>query len=120
VERGRSAGGIATCLTRTQSALLLVLAIASNSARILKKLLARSDADCGVVPIHHRRFEPLIALYPRAALKVAIDQLREQDYVLQHFIDKLFENHLMIGYEIELGEQNQMENWNTPGDLSPL
>jgi molybdopterin-guanine dinucleotide biosynthesis protein A len=114
-------GGIATCLSRTQNALLLVLAIdlPQIQPEFLKKLLARSDSDCGVVPIHHSRYEPLIAVYPRAALRVAIDQLREQDYVLQHFIDKLFENRLMLGYEVELGEQNQMENWNTPGDMCP-
>ena len=58
-------------------------------------------------------------MYPRFSLRVAIDQLREKDYVLQHFINKLFENRLMTGYEVELGEQNQMENWNTPGDVSP-
>jgi molybdopterin-guanine dinucleotide biosynthesis protein A len=113
-------GGIATCLRRTQNALLLVLAIDLPQIQpgFLKKLLARSDADCGVVPIHHRHFEPLIAIYPRAALRVAIDQLREQDYVLQHFIDKLLEDRLMIRYEVELGEKIQMENWNTPGDIS--
>ena len=114
-------GGIATCLSRTQSALLLVLAIDLPQIQpgFLKKLLARSEADCGVVPIHHSRFEPLIAIYPRVALRVAIDQIKEQDYVLQHFINKLFENRLMTGYEVELGEQNQMENWNTPADMSP-
>jgi molybdopterin-guanine dinucleotide biosynthesis protein A len=112
-------GGIATCLSRTRSALLLVLAIDLPQIQpgFLKKLLARSEAGCGVVPIHHNRFEPLIAIYPGAVLGVAIDQLREQDYVLQHFIDKLLENRLMIGYEVELSEQNQLENWNTPEDL---
>jgi molybdenum cofactor guanylyltransferase len=115
-------GGIATCLSRMQNALLLVLAIDLPKIQpgFLKKLLARSDAGCGVVPIHHSHFEPLIAIYPKAALRVAIDQLREQDYVLQHFIDKLFENRLMIRYEVELGEQNQLENWNTPADIRPL
>jgi molybdopterin-guanine dinucleotide biosynthesis protein A len=112
-------GGIATCLSRTNSALLLVLAIDLPQIRpgFLKKLLARSEAGCGVVPIHHNRFEPLIAIYPSAALRVAIDQMRKQDHVLQHFIDKLLEHHLMIGYEVEMSEQNQLENWNTPTDL---
>jgi molybdopterin-guanine dinucleotide biosynthesis protein A len=112
-------GGIATCLTRTRSALLLVLAIDLPQIQpgFLKKLLTRSEAGCGVVPIRHNRFEPLIAIYPGAALGIAIDQLREQDYVLQHFIDKLLENRLMIVCEVELSEQNQLENWNTPEDL---
>ena len=112
-------GGIATCLNRTRSTLLLVLAIDLPEIQtgFLKKLLARSEAGCGVVPIHHSRFEPLIAVYPATALGVAIDQLREQDYVLQHFINRLLENGLMTSYEVELSEQNQLKNWNKPEDL---
>jgi molybdenum cofactor guanylyltransferase len=112
-------GGIATCLRRTRSALLLVLAIDLPQIQpgFLRKLLTRSKTVCGVVPIQQNRFEPLIAIYPRAALGVAIDQLREEDYILQHFIDKLLKNRLMIGYEVELGEQRQLENWNTPEDV---
>jgi molybdopterin-guanine dinucleotide biosynthesis protein A len=112
-------GGIATCLSRTGSALLLVLAIDLPQIQpgFLKKLLARSRAGCGVVPIFRHRFEPLIAIYPGAALELAIDQLRGEDYVLQHFVKKLLESRLMIGYEVELSEQNQLENWNSPEDV---
>jgi molybdenum cofactor guanylyltransferase len=99
-------GGIATCLSRTRNALLLVLAIDLPQIQpgFLKKLLARSEAGCGVVPIYNNRFEPLIAIYPRAALGAAIEQLSQKDYVLQHLVDKLL-------------EQGQLKNWNTPGDL---
>lgn len=115
-------GGIATCLTQTRSALLLVLAI--DLPRItpgfLIKLLARSEAGCGVVPVHHHRFEPLIAVYPPAAAQVALDQLKQEDYALQHFIDKLLQAGLMIAYEVELSEEHQLENWNTPADTGSL
>jgi molybdenum cofactor guanylyltransferase len=112
-------GGIATCLSQTRSTLLLVLAIdlPQITPGFLQKLLARSEAGRGVVPVYHNRFEPLLAVYPRAALKVALDQLKEQDYILQHFINKLLEAGLMIGYQVELSEQNQLQNWNTPEDL---
>ena len=114
-------GGIATCLSRMQSAFVLVLAIDLPQIQpaFLKKLLARSIGCCGVVPRRHNRFEPLIALYPAAALHVAIDQLRKQDYVLQHFVAKLLENRLIVGYEIEASEQIQLKNWNTPEDRGP-
>ena len=112
-------GGIATCLRRTRSTFVLILAI--DLPRIqpgfLEKLLARSVVGCGVVPRHDHRFEPLISLYPKAALAVALDQLRKQDYVLQHFVAKLLENRLMMSYEIEADERIQLENWNTPADL---
>jgi molybdenum cofactor guanylyltransferase len=112
-------GGIATCLSQTRSTLILVLALdlPQITPGFLMKLLARSEADCGVVPVHHDRFEPLIAVYPVAAMQVALDQLRREDYVLQHFIDKLLDARLMIGYDIELSEQHQLENWNTPEDM---
>jgi len=112
-------GGIATCLSRTRSALLLVLAIdlPQIQPEFLKKLLTRSVAGCGVVPMNRNRFEPLIALYPGAALPVAIDQLRERDYALQRFIHKLLENRLMIAYQVDVTEEYQMENWNRPGDV---
>jgi molybdopterin-guanine dinucleotide biosynthesis protein A len=115
-------GGIATCLQQTRNALLLVLAIDLPQILpgFLMKLLARSEAGCGVVPCHHNRFEPLIAVYPGAALQVALDQLQQEDYILQHFIDKLLEAGLMNVYDVELSEEPQLENWNTPSDTHSL
>src|SRR5580700_8940320 len=80
-------GGIATCLSRTESALLLVLAIDLPQIQpgFLRKLLTRCEVGRGVVPVHQSRFEPLVAVYPAAALAVAIDQIETPDYVLQRF-----------------------------------
>jgi molybdopterin-guanine dinucleotide biosynthesis protein A len=112
-------GGIATCLSRTRSTLLFVVAIDLPQIQpgFLKQLLSRSEAGSGVVPVFRHRFEPLIAIYPVAALRVALAQLREEDYILQHFVDQLLKNHLVVRYEVESSEQNQLENWNTPGDV---
>jgi molybdopterin-guanine dinucleotide biosynthesis protein A len=111
-------GGIATCLSRSQSAFLLVLAV--DLPRIqpgfLKKLLALSVAGCGAVPAHDDGFEPLIAVYPASSLALAIDQIWERDYSMQHFIAKLLENHLITSYEVETSERIQLENWNSPED----
>jgi molybdopterin-guanine dinucleotide biosynthesis protein A len=111
-------GGIATCLSRSKSASLLVLAVDLPLIQpdFLKKLLARSLAGRGVVPTHRNRFEPLIAVYPASALSLAIDLIRERDYALQHFVTKLLENHLIVSYEVEASEQVQLKNWNTPQD----
>lgn len=111
-------GGIATCLSKSQSAFLLVLAV--DLPRIqpgfLRKLLARSVAGCGVVPAHQNRFEPLIAVYPASALVPAIDQIRKRSYALQPFVARLLENRLVRSYRVEASEQDQLENWNTPQD----
>jgi molybdopterin-guanine dinucleotide biosynthesis protein A len=113
-------GGIATCLNRMNKGLLLVLAI--DLPRIqpsfLLSLLAGTGAACGVVPIANNRFEPLVAIYPKAALELAVAQLRKRDYVLQHFVALLLEHRLVTGYEVETSEQYQLENWNRPEDLS--
>jgi len=112
-------GGIATCLDRTGTDLLLVLAIDLPLVQpgFLKKLLGLAQAGCGVVPKHHGHFEPLMAVYPGAARELAIGQISARDYVLQRFIHRLLEQRLMTAYELERGEGKQMENWNHPADL---
>lgn len=112
-------GGIATCLSRMSNGLLLVLAIDLPRVQpsFLQRLLTGSEAGCGIVPTLNNHFEPLIAVYPKAALDPALAQLRERDYVLQHFVDRLLEQRLVTDYEVEAGEQYQLENWNSPEDL---
>jgi molybdopterin-guanine dinucleotide biosynthesis protein A len=112
-------GGIATCLNRMSNGLLLVLAVDLPRVRpsFLEKLLAGAEAACGVVPIRNNHFEPLIAVYPKAALEPAVAQLRKRDYVLQHFVKLLLEHRLVTGYQVEISEQYQLENWNRPEDL---
>ena len=109
-------GGIATCLRKTQTTLLLVLAIDLPQIQpaFLLKLLARSRPRCGVMPVYKNRFEPLMALYPATALEVATDQLNKQDFVLQHFAEILLKNRLVTRYDVELSEEPQLKNWNTP------
>lgn len=112
-------GGIATSLNRINNGLLLVLAIDLPHVQpsFLQKLLAGTEADCGIVPILNDHFEPLIAIYPKAALELAVAQLRKRDCVLQHFVELLLEDCLVTGYEVETSEQHQLENWNRPEDL---
>ena len=113
-------GGIATCLNRINNGLLLVLAIDLPQVQpsFLQRLLAGTEANCGIVPILNGRFEPLIAIYPKAALELAVAQLGKPDYVLQHFVALLLEHRLVTGYEVETSEQYQLGNWNRPEDLS--
>jgi molybdenum cofactor guanylyltransferase len=112
-------GGIATSLSRTHHSLLLVLAIDLPRVQpeFLEKLLARCNAGRGVVPMLNNRFEPLVAVYPKAAHRLAMSQLKEGDYVVQHFVNKLMQNRLVTCFEVERDEQEQLENWNTPEDL---
>ena len=56
-------------------------------------------AGCGVVPVLEKHFEPLVAIYPKAAHEVAIVHLGTGDYILQNFVNKLLKNPLVIGCE---------------------
>jgi len=113
-------GGIATCLGRMNNGFLLVLAIDLPRVQpsFMEGLVALTEAGCGVVPSVNDRYEPLLAVYPKAALELAVAQLRKRAYVLQQFVKLLVELRLVIGYEVETGDQPQLDNWNEPRDLS--
>jgi molybdenum cofactor guanylyltransferase len=112
-------GGIATCLNRIRTDLLLVLAVDMAGIRpaFLKKLSTRAAVRCGVVPVHQNRFEPLAAVYPAAAKDVAIDQLEMKELALQQFSERLLREGLVTRYTVESTEQIQLLNWNTPDDV---
>jgi molybdopterin-guanine dinucleotide biosynthesis protein A len=115
-------GGIATCLRHALLDVLLVLAV--DVPRIqpgfLETLVRQALPDRGVVPILQDRFEPLIAVYPKSALPVALVQLGKNDFALQSFVNELSDRRLVISYEVSALEQEQFENWNTPEDMHPL
>ena len=111
-------GGLATCLKRMNTDLLLILVdLPRVQSSFLKKLLSATKGGCGIVPILNNHYEPLIAIYPKAALEPALVQLGKRDYVLQHFVERLLEDRLVTDYQVEPGEQYQLENWNKPADL---
>ena len=113
-------GGVATCLERMNTGLLLVLAIDLPRVEplFLQKLLAGTEPGRGIVPVLKNHYEPLLAIYPKAALKPALAQLGKRDYVLQHFVERLLENRLVVTCEVGIGERYQLENWNRPADLT--
>jgi molybdenum cofactor guanylyltransferase len=115
-------GGIATCLSKTHTDLLLILAVDLPFVQplFLRTLLDRARVGCGVIPVHRDRFEPLVAVYPLLALEPALDSLKRGDLVLQHFADRLLTEKLLVTYRVEPWEQFQLQNWNTPEDVSEI
>jgi molybdopterin-guanine dinucleotide biosynthesis protein A len=112
-------GGIATCLSRTHNDLLLILAVDLPFIQpvFLRTLLDRARAGCGVIPVNRDRFEPLVAVYPRLALRPALENLKKGDLVLQQFADRLLGEKLLVTYRVEASEEVQLQNWNTPEDV---
>jgi molybdenum cofactor guanylyltransferase len=112
-------GGIATCLNRIRTDLVVVLAVDMPGIRpaFLKKLSTRAAVGCGVIPVHQNRFEPLAAVYPAAARDIAIDQIELGELALQRFSERLRREGLVTRYTVESAEQIQLLNWNTPEDV---
>ena len=115
-------GGIATCLSHALPGLLLVLAVdvPRIEPEFLQTLLGQALPDRGVVPTLQDRFEPLIAVYPKNALPVALTQLAKNDLALQSFVSELTSMRLVVSYRVPASEQEQFENWNRTEDMRPL
>ncbi len=119
-------GGIATALRRCTSDMLLVLAVdmPAMTAEFLRSLLEESQrAAKGVVPsvaalVRARaNFEPLAAVYPRAALAIADECLRTGERKLETFIRKLKANQLVSVQSVAEEKAALFTNWNEPEDV---
>ncbi len=112
-------GGIATCLERLRTDLLLVLAVdlACIQSEFARKLLGCTRTGCGVVPVHHNRFEPLVAVYPVTAVGIAIAQLEKGELAAQRFAERLMKEGKIAGYNVDPAEEIQLTNWNRPDDI---
>jgi molybdenum cofactor guanylyltransferase len=111
--------GIASCLEQTTSALLLCLAvdIAHIQTSPLLKLLGKCRAGLGIVPRIGEHYEPLVAVYPKTALSLAISQIAERHLRLQDFVRRLVSEHLVTEYLVLDEEISLFANWNTPADV---
>ena len=122
-------GGIATALRRCTSDHLLVLAVdmPAMTAEFLRALLDESQRTAmGVVPSvaadgrSLASFEPLAAVYSRAALAIADECLRTDERKLETFIRKLEASQLVNVQSVEEDNAALFTNWNELGDLTLL
>jgi len=111
--------GIASCLGQMTSDLLLCLAVdvARIETPILLKLLRKCRAGQGIVPRLGEHYEPLVAVYPRKSLHLAIGQIAEGQLRLQDFIRRLLSEHLIAEYSVLDEEVPLFANWNRPSDV---
>lgn len=101
----------------------LVLALAVDlpqmTAGYLRELLERCTAARGVVPTTDR-FEPLAAVYPITALRIAEEQLARGELSLQRFVDRCLEVDLIARHPVAESEKALFLNLNTPADLARI
>ncbi len=107
--------GIAATLARMEAPRLVVLAVdlPEMSAAYLVKLLA---AGSSVIPCGGEFFEPLAAVYSRAALPVAEERLASGERSMQGFVRRLIQAGLAAAVPIAAEEAPLFRNRNRPGD----
>ena len=110
-------GGIAAALRRAESPRVLVLAIdlPAMTADFLATLLREGDST---MPQSADCFEPLSAVYPKAALPIAEESLREDDRSMQRFVRRLVASDLVRARMLTAAESAFFRNVNAPRDLA--
>ncbi len=113
-------GGIAAALAEAVNNQVLILAVdmPAMSSGFLKKLAGMTTQESGIVPQIGEAYEPLCAIYPRAALPGVRDQLLvEEDYSLQALVRRLIQHGLMQSFRVPDAEAGLFRNLNFPSDI---
>lgn len=114
-------GGLVAALRHCCTSLLLALAVdlPQITSAYLHGLLELCEGEKGVVPMGDRnRFEPLIAVYPRAALTLAEELLASGRYSMQNFANLCLAHGLTNGHSIAPADAPLFFNMNTPEDFA--
>lgn len=116
-------GGLVAALRCCSTALLLALAVdlPQMTSDYLRQLLKLCQRGRGVVPIGGpKRFEPLVAVYPRSALGIGEELLANGQYSMQNFANLCLVRGLTNESLIAPAEVLLFLNMNTAGDLATV
>ena len=112
--------GIAAALGAATAPLVVVLAVdlpAMTPEFFQSLLLPGCTREAGVVGVATDGFyEPLSALYPRAALGLAVERLRGSDRSLQGFAREAIRLGMLTPASLRPGDAARFTNWNRPED----
>ena len=106
----------------TEWLLVLPVDVPNMSSALLESLLREvARVGRGVVPVHEDgRLEPLVAVYPRAALPYADALLQAGERKLSVFVDQLERAELIAKAKLPPEVARQFANWNSPEDVAPF
>lgn len=112
-------GGLVAALRRASTPLLLALAIdlPNMTSDYLRGLLAGCTAIRGMIPRTSNHFEPLAAIFPIAALPIAVRCLESENYSLQRFAEICLNEQFVRQQIVAPEEARFFLNLNTPEDL---
>lgn len=111
-------GGLHACLTEAKEKLCMVLAVdlPAMTPEYVRWLLSQTQKERGVVPIFGGSAEPLVAVYPKAALGEVQRALGASEFSLQKLVRRLEQEKLVDLVAVEVGERSLFANWNSPDD----
>ena len=111
-------GGLVSCLHRCTTEWLLILAVdlPRMTAQFAQELVDAREPGKGIVPVVGSSFEPLIALYPKAGLSLAVRRLESGRYRMQELAEELVSSGLSVAHPVRAEDVALFVNWNTPED----
>ncbi len=111
--------GLHAALKKSKGEWLAVLAVDMPlvDAEWFRGLRRRCRAGKGAVVRSPRGFEPLAAIYPRAAMEVVDRRLRSGWFALQGLVRELVGRRQMSVVSLRASERWRAANWNTPADV---
>lgn len=115
-------GGLVAALRHSPTDRVLALAIdlPRMSAGFLERLVKRSRDGCGAIPVRDGFYEPLAAVYSKAALALAEEALGSRRYAMHDFAESAVAAHLLIPFVVEGEEAECLFNMNHPEDAAGL
>jgi molybdopterin-guanine dinucleotide biosynthesis protein A len=111
--------GITLGLERMTTTHLVVLAIDLSDMPLaqLRRLAEQAEAGIGVVPVTPEHFEPLAAIYPKEAERIAQSCLSSGQFAMHKFAAELLKLGLLKKYRLAEAERAFYRNLNTPADV---
>jgi molybdenum cofactor guanylyltransferase len=113
--------GIAAGLEAASAPLVLVLAVdlPHLTTAVLRTLLHACTARVGIVPLLNDRIEPLVAVYPKSSMPLALDMLKGQQRAARAFAAACQQAGLVTFHEMLASRWPCFANWNSPADMDP-
>jgi molybdopterin-guanine dinucleotide biosynthesis protein A len=111
--------GLVGVLKQTQTTHILALAIdlPKMTTEHLRQIWNRAQAGIGVIPQWGNYYEPLVAIYPAAALSMASQSLIAGQLSLQLLVETLVKQKKLCIYSVDAEERHLYLNVNSPEDM---
>jgi molybdopterin-guanine dinucleotide biosynthesis protein A len=110
--------GLVAILHAASFPIVLVLAVdmPNMTSAMLRKILAQCENNSGCVPADNEGFQPLAAAYPKTALALARQCLKDRTYAMREFASRAVKRGVARRLELEPSDRNHFANWNHPWD----